>query len=89
MDKKETRIEKSRGRARTVQERAKAWEELNKKILEKKAKADAEELEKENWVDEEEGMVEDAEIGDAPVDDGMKPQEAPLPEPVENEDEIL
>jgi len=32
MDKKEIKIEKSRGKARNVQDRAKAWEEQNKKI---------------------------------------------------------
>lgn len=33
MDKKETLIEKSRARARNVQDRAKNWDELNRKIL--------------------------------------------------------
>lgn len=94
MDKKETKIEKSRGRARTVQERAKNWEELNKKMLAKKARDEALALEKENWVDEEDDeMEEDAKLKDAPVEDAMTTeviaQSIPLPEPVEDEEEIL
>ncbi|KAG9246483.1 Alb1-domain-containing protein [Calycina marina] len=41
MDKKEIRIVKSKDRSRTVQERSKAWEDLNKKMLAKKAQEDA------------------------------------------------
>jgi hypothetical protein len=66
MDKKEKKIEKSKGRARTVQERAKAWDDLNKKIAARKAREEA--LEKENEAeeeDDEEAMDEDAEPTDA------------------------
>lgn len=65
MDKTEIKVQKSKGRARTVQERAKDWNELNKKILAQKAKEEAlaleKEKEKENWVDEEGDDVEDME----------------------------
>jgi len=56
MDKKEIKIVKSKDRARTVQERAKAWEDLNKKMIAKKAREDAAALDlasgKENLLDE-------------------------------------
>jgi hypothetical protein len=52
MDKNEKKVEKSRGRARSVQERSKAWDELNRKMVAKKAREAALALEKENWVDE-------------------------------------
>lgn len=90
MDKKEKKIEVSKGRARTVQERAKAWEDLNKKILARKAKEEA--LEKENWVDVE-GEMEAVEEDGAVADDTMaveeEAQSIPLPKPVEEEEEIL
>jgi hypothetical protein len=99
MDKKEKKVEKSKGKARTVQERAKAWDELNKKMLAKKAREEAlalEKLEKENWVDEDEAGGEkfgDIEIEDAPAAEsivsGIVPDSIPLPEPTEDEDEIL
>jgi hypothetical protein len=104
MDKKEKKVEKSKGRARTVQERAKAWEELNKKMLAKKARDEALALEKENWVDKDEGddMDEDvvdeeveldAEINEDPAAEPMAvegiAQSIPLPGPVDNEEEIL
>jgi len=92
MDKKEKKVEKSKGRARTVQERAKAWDDLNKKTLAKKAREEA--LEKENWTDEEdrEAMDEDAEAEKITADESMDAeliaQSVPLPEP-EEDDEIL
>lgn len=92
MDKKEKKVEKSKGRARTVQERAKAWEDLNKRILAKKAAEEA--LEKENWVEDDE-MEEDAEVEveDTPVAEAMvteaDPPSIPLPEPAEDEEEEL
>jgi primosomal protein N' len=99
MDKKEKKVEKSKGKARTVQERAKAWDELNKKMLAKKAKEEAlalEKLEKENWVDEDETegeKMEDIEVENAPAVElavsGVVPESVPLPEPAEDEDEIL
>ena len=66
MDKKEIKIVKSKDRARTVQERAKAWEDLNKKMVAKKAREEAAALDlalgQENLVDggdwEEEAMEE-------------------------------
>ncbi len=91
MDKKEKKVEKSKGKARTVQERAKAWDELNKKMLAKKAREEvlALEKEKENWVDEDEGEgMQDVEVEDAPVAEAV-PESMPLPEPAEDEDEIL
>ncbi|TVY17408.1 hypothetical protein LARI1_G004216 [Lachnellula arida] len=86
MDKKELKVEKSKDRARTVQERSKAWEDLNKKIL---AKKEAERLEKEkeneDWVDEDE-MVDDGVVTEKGTGDDV-PESVPLPE--EDEDEIL
>lgn len=99
MDKKEKKVEKSKGKARTVQERAKAWDELNKKMLAKKAREEAlalEKLEKENWVDEDE--AEDEKFGDIEIEDAPPAESAvsgimldsiALPEPTEDEDEIL
>jgi len=99
MDKKEKKVEKSKGKARTVQERAKAWDDLNKKMLARKAREDAlalEKLEKENWVDEagvEEEIMEDVEVEDAPAVGIMAseavPESMPLPDPTEDEEEIL
>jgi hypothetical protein len=72
MDKKEKKIEKSRGKAKTVQERSKAWDELNRKMVAKKAREAAMALEKENWIDEDnEGEKEEIEL-DAAVVDGVK-----------------
>jgi len=90
MDIKEKKVEKSKGRARNVQERSKAWEELNKKMLAKKAREDA--LEKENWVDDEEGddMEADVEVRDAPAAPVVETAKSvPLPPPAEDDDEIL
>jgi hypothetical protein len=87
MDKKEKKVENSKGRARTVQERSKAWDDLNKKMLAKREREEAERLEKENWVDEDE-MVDKVEEGVAKeemVD--TVPESIPLPEA--DEDEIL
>jgi len=87
MDKKEKKVEKSKGRARTVQERSKAWDDLNKKMLAKREREEAERLEKENWEDEED-MVDEVEEGVAEKDmvDAI-PESVPLPEA--EEDEIL
>lgn len=66
MDRKSNKVEKSLGRARNIQDRSKAWEEQNKKILAQQAKEEAERIEaqrieKENaeWVDDED--MEDVE----------------------------
>ncbi|TVY47849.1 hypothetical protein LOCC1_G002947 [Lachnellula occidentalis] len=87
MDKKELKVEKSKDSARTLQERSKAWEELNKKILAKKEAEEAERLEKEteDWVDEDE-MVDEEVVAEKEMDDDV-PESIPLPE--EDEDEIL
>lgn len=60
MDQKETKVEKSKDRARTVQERAKAWDDLNKKIMAKKAKEEGQSVAKdqEDLVDEDEAEAE-------------------------------
>lgn len=54
MDKSETKIEISKNRARNVQERSKAWEELNRRALAEKARHEAVLLEvaKDSWADE-------------------------------------
>jgi hypothetical protein len=91
MDKKEKKVEKSKGRAKTVQERSKTWDELNKRMLAKKEREEA--LEKENWVDDVADMQEDVEVGDAPTLEAppaaAPAQSIPLPDPLEDEDEIL
>jgi hypothetical protein len=83
MDKKEMKVEKSRGRARNVQQRAKAWEELNKLAVAQKELGDAP---AEDWVDDEPDALDDVEVGDAPA---LEAQSVPLPEPAEDEDEVL
>lgn len=67
MDRKSNKVEKSLGRARNIQDRSKAWEEQNKKILAQQAKEEAERIEaqrieKENaeWVDEDMENVEES-----------------------------
>jgi hypothetical protein len=72
MDKKEKKVEKSRGRARTVQERSKAWDELNRKMVAKKAREVALALEKENWVDDEDNKEGEESLLDSAVMDGVK-----------------
>jgi len=72
MDKKEKKVEKSRGRARTVQERSKAWDELNRKMVAKKAREVALALEKENWVDDEDNKEGEETLLDSAVMDGVK-----------------
>ena len=67
MDKKEIKIVKSKDRARTVQERAKAWDELNKKMIAKKEREAAAldlALGKENLLDEdwEEDVMEEVDV---------------------------
>jgi TATA-binding protein-associated factor Taf7 len=74
-----------------VQERAKAWDDLNKKTLAKKARQEA--LEKENWVDEQEdqdGMDDDFGLGDAEgaVTEAFA-ELIPLPESTAEEEEVL
>ncbi|CAG8972079.1 hypothetical protein HYALB_00004945 [Hymenoscyphus albidus] len=86
MDRKSIKVEKSKGRARNIQERSKAWEEQNKKILEQQAKEEAERIEaaerlqkeKDEWIDEAE--MEDVEESTEVAEN------IPLPE---GDDEIL
>jgi len=92
MDKKERKMEKSKGKARTNQERAKAWDDLNKKILVKQTRQEA--LEKENWVEEEDGEnMEDVEAENGPVAETVATeaiaQLMSLPESAGDEEEIL
>jgi hypothetical protein len=88
MDKIEKKVEKSKGKARTVQERAKAWEDLNKNVLATKAQTGGS-LEKEN-LDDEDDMLNDAEISDATAGElPVAAQSIPLPEPIEDDNEIL
>jgi hypothetical protein len=90
MDKKEKKVEKSKGRARTVQERSKGWDDLNKKMLAKMAEEEAERLEKEGWEDEDEDMENDVEND---VENGAAEKEmtdaAPESVPLPDEDEVL
>ena len=93
MDKKEVKVQKSKGRARTVQERSKAWDELNKKMMAKQARKEA--LEKENREDVEgnDEVQDDVEILDAPAAVisalPIPARLIPLPEPAEDEEEML
>ena len=70
MDRTEKKAEKSKGRSRNVQERSKTWDELNRKMLAKKAREDAIALEKENWVDEHDN--DDSGQPDSAVVDDLK-----------------
>ncbi|KUJ21751.1 uncharacterized protein LY89DRAFT_637670 [Mollisia scopiformis] len=104
MDKTEKKVQKSKGKARTVQERAKNWDELNKKMLAQKAKEEALALEKEkeNWVDEDEDDMEDVEVQDDPAAEATVTetmvvemittdsiaQSVPLPQPEVDEEEL-
>jgi hypothetical protein len=86
MDKKEKKVEKSKGRARTVQERSKGWDDLNRKMLARKAEEEAARLEKEGWEDED--MGDEGEDGGGEKEmAGIVPEAVPLPD--EDEDEIL
>lgn len=104
MDKREKKIERSRVRAKTVQDRAKAWDELNKKIMAKKAKEEV--LLEDEWVEDidDENEMKDVEVEEEPQAEEVlsaKPRSTeaitiesiakavPLPEPVEEGDEIL
>ncbi|RDW88616.1 hypothetical protein BP6252_00648 [Coleophoma cylindrospora] len=92
MDKKEIKIEKSRGKARNVQERAKAWEELNKKMIAKKLREEA--LDKENNEDEDwEDNKEDIQIEGTSTVEVAEPATIAAEQPVamdaEDEEEIL
>lgn len=97
MDKKVIRIEKSRGKARNVQDRAKAWEEQNKKALLALKAAELKDQERpEDWEDEEdeeneEGDSENIE-GDVQIEDAPSVTDADATTnevPAEDEDEIL
>ncbi|TGO18284.1 hypothetical protein BTUL_0011g00900 [Botrytis tulipae] len=98
MDRTSTKIEKSKYRGRNVQERAKTWEALNKKAQEAVQAAMDKENE-ENEISEEEGDVDvedDQSQGEIEMDGtSVAPiapaalQLAPLPTPVEDEEEIL
>ncbi|KAF7881901.1 uncharacterized protein EAF02_006589 [Botrytis sinoallii] len=95
MDRTSTKIEKSKYRGRNVQERAKTWEALNKKAQEAVQAA----MDKENEVSEGEEDVDvedDQSQGEIEMDGtSIAPiapaalQSAPLPTPVEDEEEIL
>lgn len=87
MDRTEKKLLKSKVRARSVQDRAKAWEELNKSVLDAAKKQSA--LEKENLDEEEDGWG-DIEVDDAPAAEAPVPaQSIPLPEPTEDGDEEI
>lgn len=88
MDKKEIKIEKSRGKARNVQERAKAWEELNKKMIAKKLREEA--LEKnEAWEDNNEDDLVEATPAEGVAEPAAVAAEQSIPMDAEDEEEIL
>lgn len=93
IDKKGTRIEKSRTRSRTVQERAKGWDDQNKKIAAKKAQ---DVLENKLGSDDEFSDTDDEPVGDAQDDVVLEDAAVSTVEPVlqakevgEDEEEIL
>lgn len=70
MDKIEKKIEKSRWKAKAIQERSRAWDELNRRLVAKKTRGAAMALEEEILVEEANGREgEDMELGDSAVDD--------------------
>ncbi|KAJ9665685.1 hypothetical protein H2201_004169 [Coniosporium apollinis] len=80
MDKHERKVERSKGRGRRVQERAKNWEELNGRIgLGRKKKKGAED---DGWVDEDMAVDEEPEPGRIVVEKGAEGEPALMPEPV-------
>lgn len=97
MDQKMNKIEKSKDRARIVQERAKAWEEQNKAAL-KAMEILEEQAEWEDEDDAEEGdtaavvkpsVMVNTVVADSPVVDAAESAE-PIPmEAVQEEEEIL
>jgi hypothetical protein len=87
MDKKEKKVEKSKGRARNVQERAKAWEELNKKMIANKEIEEA--SEEANWADEPmEDPVAEEDLPAGITEIEVDPLSIPLPQPAEDEEEL-
>ncbi|KAH8811926.1 Alb1-domain-containing protein [Xylogone sp. PMI_703] len=88
MDRTEKKIERSKGKVRTIQERAKGWEELNKKIATSKSQYAV--LERESSpesANEDQRVVEDIDIIDATVNEQFQPNNSS--ENAEGEDEIL
>lgn len=83
------KVEKSRGRGRSVKERSRKWEDINKaagfEVL-----AEGGEGEKEGWeTDEDMGGAEETVV--APMQDvvaAVEPAQVPLP-PIDDDDEIL
>ncbi|KAF7959759.1 hypothetical protein EAE96_001368 [Botrytis aclada] len=95
MDRTSTKIEKSKYRGRNVQERAKTWEALNKKAqeavqaaMDKENEVSGEEADADVEDDQSQGEIEMDGTSVAPVAPAAL-QSAPLPTPVEDEEEIL
>lgn len=88
LDKKEIKIEKSKDRARTVQERSKNWEELNKRMLAKKAQEQAHTLEKEKEAEDEEMEVEQDTPASPPAV-SLAEIATTIPLPADEDEEIL
>ncbi|EON69476.1 hypothetical protein W97_08736 [Coniosporium apollinis CBS 100218] len=83
MDKHERKIERSKGRGRKVQERAKNWEELNGKIGVKGLRASKEKAaEDDGWIDEGMAVDEEPEPGRVVVEKGAEGEPSLMPEPV-------
>lgn len=79
MDKKFTRVEKSKDRARTIQSRSKAWEDQNRKMLAQKELDAATALEQENW--ESDDDENEQEIAAVSNDAGDVQMDAPVATP--------
>jgi hypothetical protein len=104
MDKKEIKVAKSKDRARTIQGRSKAWEDLNRKMLAKKemeaALALEQELEQQDWIDEDEESVDEKieailkiEVAEIKISDGPKVPDLSNPikinsKPMQEEEEL-
>lgn len=80
MDKHKRKVERSKGRCRKVQERAKNWEELNGRIgiegFGKKKKA----VEDDGWVDENMAVDEEPEAGRTATEKGAEGEPPSVPE---------
>ena len=90
MDRKEKKVEKSKGRARNVQDRSKAWEVQNKTLLELRAAQELEEAEAgdnmEEVVSQDNEQEDKAMSGDAiATEDMVDAAQVTLPDPDEEE----
>ncbi|KAI1663085.1 Alb1-domain-containing protein [Daldinia decipiens] len=87
MERTERKIAKSKGQARTIQTRSKAWDEINNQIPANKSKSQGEVVNGEDEASELDEEMDDAQL-DKARDGATSADKVPLHE-VEEEDEIL